>query len=142
VSRDGDRVAAISTAGTDGAFIEAVFGGFPTDGWLADMQTAYNDAFRPTKVTADAAGLVKIIREGFRFPLFFTRGGLKRDFGGFGRDEPTLFIVDPDSPLDLIDFWNSRLCCRSAPVGFGTAATFWPNFSKTITDRCREIPTA
>jgi hypothetical protein len=47
--------------------------------------------------------------DGLRFPLYFIREGLKRDYGGFGRDQPTLFVVDPDSPLDLIDFWNSRL---------------------------------
>ena len=121
VSRDGDRVAAINTPGEDGAFIEAAFGGFPTDGWLAEMQTAYADAFKPTEVTPDAAGFIKIIREGFRFPLYFTREGLKSDYEGFGLDEPTLFIVDPDSPLDLIDFWNSRLFrSRVLPV-----STLW-----------------
>jgi hypothetical protein len=41
VSRDGERVVAVSTAGIDGGFIEAVFGGFPPDGGLASMQTAY-----------------------------------------------------------------------------------------------------
>ena len=109
VSRDGDHVAAISTVGADGAFIEAVFGGFPANGWLASMQTAYADAFKPAEVTADAAGFIKVIKEEYRFPLCFTREGLKREYGGFDRGEPTLFVVDPDSPLDLIDFWNARL---------------------------------
>jgi len=49
VSRDGERVAAVSTAGIDGGFIEAVFGGFPADGGLASMQTAYGDAFKPAE---------------------------------------------------------------------------------------------
>ena len=109
VSRDGERVAAVSTAGTDGAFIEAVFGGFPADGWLASMQTAYGDAFKPAEIAADAAGFIQVIKGGLRSPLYFTREGLKRDHNGFGLDEPTLFIVDPDSPLDLVDFWNFRL---------------------------------
>jgi hypothetical protein len=109
VSRDGDRVAAVGTAGADGAFIEAALGGFPSDGWLASLQAAYADAFKPVDVPADAAGFVRIIKEGFRFPLYFTREGLKRDDSGSGRHEPTLFVVDPDSPLDLIDLWNSRL---------------------------------
>ncbi len=109
VSRDGSRVAAVSTAGNDGAFVEAVFGGFPADGQLAALQKAYVNAFKPAEVSADAAGFVKIIREGFRSPLHFTREDLTRDYGGFSRDEPTLFVVDPDSPFDLIDFWNSRL---------------------------------
>ena len=109
MSRDGECVAAVSTAGTDGAFIEAVFGGFPAEGLLASMQTAYGDAFKPVEIAADAAGFIQIIKKRLRFPLYFTREGLKRDHGGFGHDEPTLFVVDPDSPLDLIDFWNSRV---------------------------------
>ena len=44
VSRDGESVATVSTAGADGGFIEAVFGGFPADGGLASMRTAYGDA--------------------------------------------------------------------------------------------------
>jgi hypothetical protein len=87
----------------------AVFGGFPADGSLAPLQKAYADAFKPVEIAADPAGFIRIIKEGFRFPLYFTREALKRDYGGFGRDRPTLFVVDPDSPLDLIDLWNSRL---------------------------------
>jgi hypothetical protein len=109
VSRDGERVAAISTAGTDGAFIEAVFGGFPAEGGLAAMQPAYCDAFKPAEIEADAAGFIRIIKEGLRVPLHFTKEGLKRDRGGSAWDKPTLFIVDPESPLDLIDLWNFRL---------------------------------
>jgi hypothetical protein len=85
VSRDEDRVAAIMTTGADGAFIEAAFGAFPTEGGLAPLQTAYTDAFRPIEIAADAAGFLKVIREGLRFPLYFTREGLKCDYGGFGR---------------------------------------------------------
>lgn len=109
VSRDGDRVAAVSTAGIDGGFIEAALGGFPAGGGLASVRTAYTDAFRPAEIAADAAGFVRIIKEGLRGPLYFTREGLKRDPLAFWLNEPTLFIVDPDSPPDLIDFWNCRL---------------------------------
>jgi hypothetical protein len=101
VSRDGERVAVVSTAGADGGFIEAVFGGFPADKGLASMQTAYGDAFKPAEIAADAAGFIRIIKEGLRLPLYFTQEGLKRDRGGFGLDEPTLFVVDPDSKVWL-----------------------------------------
>ncbi len=135
LSRDGDRVATISTAGADGAFIEAVFGGFPTDGWLAPLQKAYGDAFKPAEAKADAAEFIKIIEDGFRFPLYFTREGLKRDYGGFGSDEPTLFVVDPDSPLDLIDLWNFRLFHSSVlPIStrwFHDSRAFIADFLKT-----------
>lgn len=109
VSRDGGEVAVINNAGADGAFIEAAFGGFPTEGWLASMQPAYADAFKPVEVPADSVGFIRILKEGLRFPLYFTREGLQRDYNDFGHDGPTLFVLDPDSPLDLIDFWNLRL---------------------------------
>ena len=39
VGREASPIAAVvSTAGTDGTFVEAVFGGFPTDGWLGAMR--------------------------------------------------------------------------------------------------------
>ena len=41
-------------------------------------------------------------------PLSFTTEELKREPGG-GWSEPTIFVVDPGSSLDLIDLWNIRL---------------------------------
>ena len=109
VSRDGDRVATVITSSVDGAFIEAALGGFPADGALASLQKAYADVFKPVEVSADAAGFIRTIKEGFRFPLYFTRAGLKRDYERLGLDQPTLFVADPESPLDIIDMWNFRL---------------------------------
>jgi hypothetical protein len=53
-----------------------------------------------------AENWIKVIKEGFRLPLHFTREALKRDPDGWS--QPTLFVVDPASPLDLIDLWNVR----------------------------------
>jgi hypothetical protein len=71
VSRDGDRVAAITTPGADAAFIEAAFGGFPTDDWLAGLRTAYADAFKPLGIPADATGFVKIVKDGLWMGFVF-----------------------------------------------------------------------
>jgi hypothetical protein len=109
VSRDGDRVASMSTNGPDGGFIDAVLGGFPSAGGLSTLSKNYIDAFKPTEFSPSAAGFLQILQEGFRFPLYFTRHQLKRDYPSAGKDGPTLFVVDPDNPLDLIDFWNIRL---------------------------------
>lgn len=90
----------------DSAFVEASFGGFPTSGPLSYLSKAYADAFDPVKLIPTGEHWVKVIREDFLTPLYFTRENLKRDRDGW--DEPTLFIVDPTSPLDLVDLWNIR----------------------------------
>jgi hypothetical protein len=90
----------------DSAFIEASFGGFPASGRLTHVSQAYVDAFGPVKLTPTAENWLKVIREDFRLPLHFTRENLKRDPDAWY--EPTLFVADPTSPLDLLDLWNIR----------------------------------
>ena len=109
VTRDGDRVATIDNSGPDGAFIDAVFGGFPASGWLQPLNDRYGKTFNPIAVDADATGFESVIRRRLRSPLSFTSEGLKQDYSGSGRDNPTIFVADPDSPYDLIDLWNLRL---------------------------------
>ncbi len=48
----------------------------------------------------------KVIKEEFDLPLHFTGDYLKHDTDGWG--DPTIFVLDPSSPLDLIDLWNIR----------------------------------
>jgi hypothetical protein len=109
ITRDGDRVATVDNAGPDGAFIDATFGGFPTGGWLQPLCDHYGKTFSPLAISADAAGFETIIRKRLRFPLSITREGLTQDYNSAGRDNPTIFVVDPDSPYDLVDLWNLRL---------------------------------
>ena len=106
VPRDEHRVAIIEAEPAIAPFIEASFGGFPTTGPLAVLSRAYVDAFSPILLKANAENWVKVIKEGFRLPLYFTREGLKRDPEGWS--QPTLFVVDPESTYDLIDLWNIR----------------------------------
>lgn len=102
-----ERRVALMTGGADAAFAECVLGGFPADGHLSGLADAYKDAFDPVAMEATAENWIKVIREGFLSPLQLTREGLKLDSSGW--DEPTIFVVDPTSPLDLIDLWNIRL---------------------------------
>jgi hypothetical protein len=140
VSRDGDRVAAVSTRGADGAFIEAVFGGFPTEGKLATTQRAYADVFKPIEIPADGDGFLRIVRDGLHFPLRFTRRGLKTDYNSSWRG-PTLFVADPDSPLDLIDFWNLRLFHPSVlPISTRWFQAQRDFLAKYLTDSYRPLP--
>jgi hypothetical protein len=109
VTHDGDRVTSIDNTGQDGAFLDATFGGFPSSGWLQSTADHYVKAFAPLAVNADAVGFETIIKKRLGFPLSFTLEGLKLDYGRSGRDNPTIFVPDPDSPYDLIDLWNLRL---------------------------------
>ena len=106
VSRHERRVALFEADPTASAFTEAAFGGFPSEGPLESLASAYVDAFDPIKLVPNAENWIKVIREGYRPPLSFTMEGLKREPGGW--EEPTLFIADPSSSLDLIDLWNLR----------------------------------
>jgi hypothetical protein len=100
------RVALFEADPAASPFIEAVFGGFPIDGPLQQLSRAYVDAFDPVKLVPNVENWIKVIKEGFRLPLSFTMESLERDHNGWS--EPTLFVVDPASPLDLIDLWNIR----------------------------------
>jgi hypothetical protein len=106
VRRHEHRIAIIEPDSASALFVDAAFGGFPSFGPLAPISQAYVDAFDPVKLAANAESWVKAVKEGFRLPLSFTRQGIKRDPDGWS--EPTLFVVDPASTLDMIDLWNIR----------------------------------
>jgi len=106
VSRHARRVAIFETEASSDAFVAANFGEFPTDAPLSGRREAYLDAFDPVKLQPTPENWVKAIKERFELPLHFTREYLKRDPDGWS--DPTLFVVDPSSPLDLVDLWNLR----------------------------------
>jgi hypothetical protein len=106
VPRHERRVAIFDADPVHGSFIAAGFGEFPTSGPLAPLSQAYVDAFAPITLVPNAESWVKTIKERFQLPLHFTMEDVKRDPGGWS--QPTLFVVDPGSPLDLIDLWNIR----------------------------------
>jgi hypothetical protein len=106
VRRQEHRVALLEPDAASALFVEALFGGFPSLGPLAPISQAYVDAFDPVKLAATAESWIKVVKEGLRPPLNFTIEGLKRAPDGWS--EPTLFVVDPASRLDLIDLWNIR----------------------------------
>ncbi|MFY9561063.1 MAG: hypothetical protein WAQ52_12590 [Terriglobales bacterium] len=106
VPRHERRVAIFEADATNASFVAATFGEFPKNGPLAPLSKAYVDAFDPVKLALTAENWIKVIKEGFELPLHFTRKYLKRDPDGWS--EPTIFVVDPSSTLDLIDLWNIR----------------------------------
>jgi hypothetical protein len=106
VARHERRVAIFDMDAAGGAFIAASFGEFPESGPLSHRSKAYLDAFEPAKLAPTPENWVKAIKERYELPLHFTREYLKRDPDGLS--DPTLFVVDPTSTLDLIDLWNIR----------------------------------
>ncbi len=91
------------------AFTECTFGAFPTAGQFALLANAYRDVFQPEEMEANASSWLKIFEHRYRFPLSFTRHGIDRAPDGHGFGEPILFVLDPSSGHDLLDFWNLRL---------------------------------
>jgi hypothetical protein len=111
VQRDDHRVALFERDEDNAAFVEAAFGGFPNDGFLAPLEKAYMDVFNPLKLTPNAEMSTRVIREELRTPLYFTRQDITRE-PARRSDNLTLFVVDPRNPLDLIDLWNIRSFSR------------------------------
>jgi hypothetical protein len=88
------------------AFVEAAFGAFPLQGFLSPMAHAYSEGFEPLRLAPSGENCTKVTKENYATPLLFTEHRIKRDHDIYG--DPTLFVVDPNSPLDLIDLWNLR----------------------------------
>ena len=104
--RHDQGVALFEKSETTGAFVEAAFGGFPEQGFLSANAQAYVDTFNPLQLAPTAENWTKVIKERCSTPLTFTTHRIKRQPQGYG--EPTLFVVDPNNSLDLIDLWNLR----------------------------------
>src|SRR5690606_30630198 len=116
----------------DAAFVDVAYGAFPATGELALMSESYREAFDPIAVKATARNWEKALREGYRFPLSMGRHGIERFGRGGGLGEPTLFVADPSSILDLIDLWNIRLFEPNVVAvnsrWFGDSASFMHEF--------------
>ena len=102
-----DQPVALFDRGTiHDAFVEAAFGGFPIEGFLSPLARVYSEMFDPLRLPPSGENFIKVIKEGCATPLLFTKHDIKREHDGHG--DPTLFVVDPNSPIDLIDLWNLR----------------------------------
>lgn len=106
VRRHDNRVALFEHSTDHDAFVQAAFGGFPAQGFLAPLAKAYREAFDPLLLEPSAATWIKVIKEGCMTPLRLTTHDVKREPSGY--NDPILFVADPNSSLDLIDLWNLR----------------------------------
>lgn len=135
-----DQPVALFDKGTiHDAFVEAAFGGFPMDGFLLPLTQAYREAFDPLRLSPSAENWTKVIRERCATPLRFTRHDIKRDHDDYG--ETTLFVVDPNSSIDLIDLWNLRQFMSSVlPVNVDWISQGRDFIRELITSNYRPLP--
>lgn len=89
------------------AFFEAAFGYFPTDLRLAYIEDTYQQAFEAKLKPPSFDTWLEIAEGRAGYPLYYTTRGAKIRHAN--RSEPSIFIFDPASGNDLIDFWNFRL---------------------------------
>ena len=107
--RDERRIVLFGGRGTAAAFFEAVFGAFPEDERLSFFRQGYMEVFHPQIQEATAGNWVRALQSNASGPLNFTEYGIAQQSGGSWN--PRVFVVDPRSPLDILDLWNLRLYC-------------------------------
>jgi hypothetical protein len=144
VPRHPSRVALFKQGSTEeDCFIECTFGAFPQgEGKLADLAREYRDVFQPEELEPTADNAIRIFQQRYRFPLFFTRHAIERQpHGAQWWREPTLFVFDPASGCDLIDFWNLRLFRRNVlPVNVRWLEACAPFMRDLIARNYRPLP--
>src|ERR1700712_1592348 len=91
-------------------FFEAAYGAFPDDAGIDYVRTFYQQAFAAKTVAPSHESWAALERGEAGYPLHYTIRGMEQRFeGGWGE---TIFIFDPLSAPDVIDFWNLRLFTR------------------------------
>lgn len=123
--------------GSLGDLARACFRHFPS----SPMEERYRSALDADKFVISPASLFQMLalpqasEEALIWPLSVGAEGLAIYRGGGGLDEQIFFLLDPASPIDLIDFWNLRASGhRVMPVPIEQAeeiAGFWKNFWAT-----------
>jgi len=139
VRRHDQRVVQFETGTTHDAFVEVAFGGFPVRGFLSPLAQTYGKAFDPLRLPPSGKNWTKVIKENCATPLSFTTYDIKRDHEGYS--EPTLFVADPNSSIDLIDLWNLRQFTPNVvPVNVDWASEERDFLGEFISSNYRPLP--
>ena len=110
VRRHNSFVALFRGRSRHGAYLDATFGGFPNYSGLSYIQQGYEEVFTPKILKHEPSDWLRLHNEDGRTPLTFTHHALERRFDI--KQDQTIFVANPKSPLDLIDLWNLRLTDR------------------------------
>ena len=111
VRRRSELIASFHGESRHSAYIDATFGGFPTLDALSYIPQAYENAFNPTILKHLPSAWITVVREHGGTPLRLTCHALMPR--QHTRDDFTIFLADPTSPVDLMDLWNTRLLRRN-----------------------------
>lgn len=82
------------------------FGCFPVQRQLEYFKRDYKEIFEPKKITLDSGSLSELYSSEYTSPQNISYHKLKVIY--HGQKDPTLFILDANEPIDLIDLWNLR----------------------------------
>ena len=88
-------------------FVACLFGSFPIEEGLAYIGEAFKDAFDPTPVSIDGPKLAELYQSHFTTAL--TMGHDKLDIEHYGWRDQTIFVLDAQNTMDIIDYWNLRI---------------------------------
>jgi hypothetical protein len=88
-----------------------VFGTFPSANGLNYFRKAFADAFEPKETKLTAETLADLFESGFMSALRIGHSKIEIEY--YDHSDPALFVLDPDEPRDLIDFWNLRIIRRN-----------------------------
>jgi hypothetical protein len=92
-------------------FAACVFGAFSNVDDLNYFRKAFDDAFEPKEVKLTAETLADLFESGFMSALRIGHSKIEIEY--HDHSDPALFVLDPDEPRDLIDFWNLRIIRRN-----------------------------
>lgn len=88
--------------------VATCFGDFPqATSARPDFESAFRNVFGATDLTLTPDQILRLYLEGIDSPLTLGKAHLKCRRRGWMRD-PLLYLLDPISVLDLVDFWNLR----------------------------------
>jgi hypothetical protein len=120
-------------------YFEAVFGNFPQSKTLDYTKKAYKDVCEPKALPADAQSSLKLFKEHHLTPLTASNYELEINFEN--RDNPLIFVFDPNKIVDLIDFWNLRQFRSNVlPVNVHWFSEFEDIVRKVTTRNFRPLP--
>jgi hypothetical protein len=111
----------------DEPFCEAVFGAFPRSRPIAHLRKAFSDICEPELFSPTPENCLRLFREQYLTPLHATLHEVDVNFEN--RDDPTIFVFDPEKVVDLVDFWNLR---QFKPNVFPVNIHWFDQFAETI----------
>jgi hypothetical protein len=92
-------------------FFVATAGAFPGDKELSYLEKAYGEIFDPEVIKSDCSTMEKLIRREIATPLGLTN--YEVDIDTEWQHDHLIFVLNPNVPADLIDYWNLCITCKT-----------------------------